>query len=89
MFIKFMQDLDYDLELERIAKEIKENKAKTVCIQLPEGLKPKATEITDFITKNTRANVFIWLESNFGSCDIPVGLEGIDLLIHFGHSSWE
>ncbi len=84
-----MQELNYDLELERVAEEINKNKAKTVCIQLPDGLKPKATEIVDFITKNTKASVFIWMESNFGSCDVPVGLDGIDMLIHFGHSSWE
>ena len=77
----------YDLELNRVIKEIKKHKAKTVCIQLPDGLKPKATEISDFLEKNTKAKIFIYLDSCFGSCDIP-NLKDIDLLIQFGHSKW-
>ena len=85
-----MQDeLKYDLELDKVVNQINGSKAKTVCIQLPDGLKTKATEITDFIRKKTNASVFIWMESNFGSCDVPVGLDSVDMLIHFGHSSWE
>jgi len=77
----------YNLELEKAVKEIKKNKAKTVLIQLPDGLKPKATEIASFLEENTKATIFIWLDSNFGSCDIP-NVKDIDLLIHFGHSKW-
>lgn len=75
----------YDLELIRIVKEIKKNKAKKVCIQLPDGLKDKALEITDFIEKNTGAKCFIWLGTCYGACDIP-NLKDIDLLVQFGHS---
>ena len=78
--------MDYDLELERAAKEIKKNKAKTVCIQLPDGLKPKAKEIADFIEKNTKAQVIIWLGSCYGSCDVPK--LDVDLLIQWGHSEF-
>ena len=35
---------DYDLELEKVAEKIKKEKAKTVLIQLPDGLKPKAPD---------------------------------------------
>ena len=38
---------EYDLELKRVASEIKKQKAKKVLIQLPDGLKPQATEISD------------------------------------------
>lgn len=75
----------YNLELERAIKEIKKNKAKSVCIQLPDGLKPKAKEIADRIEKETNAKVLIWLNSCFGACDIP-NLKNIDLLIQWGHS---
>jgi diphthamide biosynthesis enzyme Dph1/Dph2-like protein len=78
----------YDLELKKAIEKIKESKAKLVCIQLPDGLKPKAKNITDEIVKETNAEVIIWLGTNFGSCDIPIGLEKlkIDLLISWGHN---
>jgi 2-(3-amino-3-carboxypropyl)histidine synthase len=74
----------YNLELERVLSEIKKNKAKTVLIQLPEGLKSKAKDIVDFIEKNTSAKCFIWFGSCFGACDIPNA--EFDLLVQLGHS---
>lgn len=79
--------MNYDLELDKVIKKINKAKAKTVCIQLPDGLKPKANEIADFIEKNTKAKVFIWLGSCFGACDIPK--LDVDLLIQWGHSEWK
>ena len=76
--------MEYDLELERVAKEIRKKNAKTICIQLPDGLKPKATEIADYLQKNTKAKILIWAGSCFGACDIP-NVEA-DLLIQWGHS---
>lgn len=76
----------YDLELDRIVKEIKKEKARRVCIQLPEGLKKKATEIAEFIEKNTDAVCMIYMSTCFGACDIPN--VPCDLMIQFGHSSW-
>ena len=83
--------MEYDLELEKAITEIKKQKAKKVCIQLPDGLKPKAQEIADEIEKQTNANVLIWLGSCFGACDAPEYIEkqGIDLLIQWGHSKWK
>ncbi len=80
--------MNYDLELDKVISKIKEEKAKLVCIQLPDGLKNKATEIVNFIEKNTDAKCLIWMSTNYGICDLPVGLENlnIDLLIPFGHS---
>lgn len=80
--------MQYDLELDRVIAEIKKQKAKTVCIQLPDGLKPEATTIVDFIEKNTNAQCFIWLGSCFGACDYP-NLKNIDLLVQFGHSEFK
>lgn len=80
----------YNIELEKAIKTIKEKKAKLVCLQLPDGLKPRANEIEERITAETDAKVLIWLGSNFGACDIPVGLNrlGIDLLICWGHNPY-
>ena len=79
--------MEYDLELEKAIKEIKKQKAKLVCIQLPDGLKHKATDIADKIEKNTNAKCIIWLSSCFGSCDVPeLEKSKIDLLIQWGHT---
>ena len=78
----------YDLELSRVVKEIQDKEAKLVCLQLPDGLKPKANEIEAEITAKTSAKVMIWLGSNFGACDIPLGLDrlGVDLVLCWGHN---
>ena len=78
----------YHLDLEKAITAIKEKKAKTVCIQLPEGMKPQAEEIKQELADKTNARILIWLGSNFGACDIPLGLQriGVDLLIGWGHN---
>jgi 2-(3-amino-3-carboxypropyl)histidine synthase len=81
--------MEYDFELKKIEKEIQKTKAKNVLLQLPDGLKPHAIEIVDYLEKNTKANIIIWLDSCFGACDLPLGLKNIDLLVHFGHSKWK
>lgn len=87
---KIETNMQYDLELDRVIAEIKKKNAKLVCIQLPDGLKPKAKEITDAIKASTSAEVIIWAGSNFGACDLAVDVQrmGVDLLIAFGHSEW-
>ncbi len=77
----------YNLELAKAIREIKKQKAKLVCIQLPDGLKPKAKEIVDRIENETNAKCIIWAGSCFGPCDIPnLNKKNIDLLIQWGHS---
>jgi diphthamide biosynthesis enzyme Dph1/Dph2-like protein len=80
----------YDLELEKAIAAIKKEKANLVCIQLPDGLKPRASEIQEEIEKNTKARVIIWAGSCFGACDVPLDVErlGVDLVIQWGHSEW-
>lgn len=79
----------YDLELDRAVAQVKETKAKMVCIQLPEGLKPEAPSIIKKIEKETGANVILWMGSCYGACDLPdVDKLGVDLLIQWGHSEW-
>ena len=82
--------MDYNLELERAIGAIKQEKAKLVLIQLPEGLKAQGTTIASTLEKETKSKVIIWMGSNWGACDTPVGIEhlGFDLLIQWGHSSW-
>lgn len=89
-FTMEQQTKEYDLEIERIIASIKENDYTKVCLQLPDGLKPYADEITDRIMSETDAEVVIWAGSNFGACDLSLDVTrlGVDLLVHFGHGKW-
>ena len=80
----------YNLELNKAIEKINKEKAKLVCIQLPDGLKPKAKDIADELEKSTKAKIVIWMSSCFGACDIPSHIEklGFDLLVQWGHSEW-
>ena len=82
--------MEYLINYEKITKKIKKSGAKKVCIQLPEGLKNKALEISKKIEEETGCTVIIWGGTNYGGCDIPTHLEcmGIDMIIHFGHSEF-
>jgi len=86
---------EYELEIEKIVKTIKKEKAKTVLLQFPDGLKPYSTVIADELEKRLKeqkikAEIFIWLGSCFGACDIPIEVGNIkpkiDLIVQFGHS---
>ena len=79
-----------DIELEKAKKLIEKNNSKLVCIQLPDGIKPKAKEIQKYLEENTDAEIIIWAGSNYGACDLPLELEklNIDLLINWGHSKY-
>jgi 2-(3-amino-3-carboxypropyl)histidine synthase len=77
----------YDLELDRVISEIKSKKVKTVLLQFPDGLKPHATQIANYIEKNTEAKISIRLGDCFGACDTPE--TGAELIIQFGHAPWK
>ncbi len=82
--------MEYDLELEKAAEHIKQENAKSVCVQLPDGLKPLADKIVDFLSEKTGASVVIWAGSCFGACDTPnIPDDQFDLLIQWGHSAWK
>lgn len=80
----------YDLELEKVISEIKKTKSKLVLLQFPDGLKPYATAVVDYLHEKTNAEFLIWLGSCYGACDTPTGIEElkpkIDLTIQFGHN---
>ncbi len=77
----------YNLELEKAVEEINKKKAKTILVQLADGLKPRAKEVQDFLEKKTKKNIIIWGGSCFGACDIPTDAKnfGVDLVLQWGH----
>lgn len=78
----------YNLELSKVRKRIIDEKASLVCIQLPDGLKPRAKEIVDYLEAEAGADIVVWFSSCFGACDIP-HIKEADLLVQFGHSEWK
>ena len=82
--------MEFDFDLDKITERINKEKSKLVCIQLADGLKPKAVEIQKYIESKTKARVLIWLGSCFGACDVPMELKelNIELVIQFGHNDF-
>ena len=80
----------FELDIPKAVDEIRKADAKLVCVQLPDGLKPKAKEITDALEKETGAKILIWLGSCYGACDYAFQARymGVDLLIQWGHNPW-
>lgn len=83
---------EYELELDKIVTQIKKEKAKNVLLQFPDGLKRYSRIIVNFLeSKCKNVDFFIWLGSCYGACDTPnikeFGVK-IDLLVQFGHSSF-
>ena len=77
----------YELELERVVDEIKSSKAKSVLLQLPDGLKPWGPVLSDYLEEKTSVKISIWLGACFGACDLPDS--DADLVIQFGHAPWK
>jgi len=82
--------MDFNFDLDKIVNKIKDDKAKLVCIQMADGLKPRAVEIQKYLESKTNARVLIWLGSCFGACDVPIEIKelNIDLLVQFGHNDF-
>ncbi|MGB9675696.1 MAG: diphthamide biosynthesis enzyme Dph2 [Candidatus Bathyarchaeales archaeon] len=78
----------FDLEEERVKREVQRLGAKRVLVQLPEGLKPEATRLAKIIEK-AGALPIISADPCYGACDLATSDAeslGVDLLIHYGHS---
>ena len=80
----------YDLEIEKVARQVKRKKFSRILIQLPDGLKPRAKDMQKKILAKTDCEVFIWAGSCFGACDVP-NLNGLrfDAIFQWGHSEWK
>ena len=79
----------YELELERVTAEITKRGARRILLQLPDGMRPFAFQIAEYIRKATPSEVIISGDSCYGACDIASrqALDlNVDLLIHYGHA---
>ena len=78
----------YELEIDKVVRDIKKNKAKKILLQFPEGLKPYAQVICDEVENKANCSCFIWMGTCFGGCDVP-DTDDFDLIVQFGHSAWK
>jgi 2-(3-amino-3-carboxypropyl)histidine synthase len=79
----------YDLELGRVAGEIRARGARRVLLQLPDGLRPLAFETAEELKRETGADVIVSGDSCYGACDLAsrqAEAMGADLIVHYGHS---
>jgi len=83
-----MSSLTLNLKLASVIDKINQNQAKTVLVQLPDGLKSKIPELKRELEKKTSAQIYFWLNSCYGACDTP-RVSNIDLIVQFGHSRWK
>ncbi|RLI34262.1 diphthamide biosynthesis enzyme Dph2, partial [Candidatus Bathyarchaeota archaeon] len=80
--------MSFDLEEKRLKEEIKRRKPKIVFLQLPEGLKPKASRLAA-VVEEAGALPIVSSDPCYGACDIAVSeakILGADLIIHYGHT---
>ncbi|MCL2317429.1 MAG: diphthamide biosynthesis enzyme Dph2 [Methanomassiliicoccaceae archaeon] len=77
----------FQLDLNSIVSWIQDRNYDSVAVQLPEGIKIDALRISEFLSKNTEAEIIILGDPCYGACDLFVDYKKIaDALVHFGHS---
>ncbi|WP_423792824.1 diphthamide biosynthesis enzyme Dph2 [Methanocaldococcus indicus] len=77
----------YDLETEKVINKIKEvlkiKENPKIVVQAPEGIKNLVVNEIEKIKKLLNVDIFLYIGSCFGACDIPK--IDYDLLVHYGH----
>lgn len=77
----------FDLDLEGAIELIKKSGARTVGVQVPEGLKRIAPDLAGEIEEKTGCEVIVSGDPCYGACDVDLDLcRAADLVIHIGHS---
>ena len=79
----------FHLDIDAIVEAVLSVGASLIALQLPEGLKRQAFEISMRIEKATGAAVIVSADPCFGACDliddqmVPLG---VDMIVHIGHT---
>lgn len=79
----------YDFQISSIIEKANRLNAQHVGLQFPEGFLEYATHISRQISEGADCDVTIMADAVFGACcvdDLACRSQGIDLLVHFGHS---
>ena len=77
----------YDFHFDDIAKFVTRKGARTVVLQMPEGLKVHAQQIASEIESRTKTRCLILGDPCYGACDIYSDFRNFgDVLVHIGHA---
>ncbi len=79
-----------DFEKEKLIEELKKRKPKKVLVQLAEGIKQDAPEISKYI-EELGIEVIFSGETCWGGCSVGIQEAealGVDLIVHFGHAEF-
>jgi 2-(3-amino-3-carboxypropyl)histidine synthase len=77
----------FEIDLDRALDLIRKSGARIVGVQVPEGLKRTAYDLTKEIEEKTNAEVIVSGDPCYGACDVDLELcRTADLVIHVGHS---
>jgi len=76
----------FDFKLDNIVAWIRDGGFSSVALQLPEGLKIRATEISDYLSERTGVDILVVGYPCYGACDLYDYKGETDALVHFGHS---
>nr|KAF6415525.1 diphthamide biosynthesis 1 [Molossus molossus] len=80
---------NYNFEIPKTIWRIQQAQAKTVALQMPEGLLLFACTIVDILERFTEAEVIVMGDVTYGACcvdDFTARALGADFLVHYGHS---
>jgi 2-(3-amino-3-carboxypropyl)histidine synthase len=77
----------YDFHFDDIAKFVTRKGARTVVLQMPEGLKVYAQQIATEVESRTKAKCLILGDPCYGACDLYSDYRNLgDVLVHIGHA---
>jgi 2-(3-amino-3-carboxypropyl)histidine synthase len=76
----------FDFETDRIVAWISDGGYASVALQLPEGLKIRAAELSDELSARTGADITVIGLPCYGACDLFDYHGTAEALVHFGHS---
>ena len=71
-------------ETERLLDAIRRRGAKTVGLQFPVGLRPRAVELAAELERRAGVTCLISADPSFGACDVPE--MPVDLTVHLAHA---
>jgi len=84
-----MLPVNYSFEIPKTIWRIQQAGAKTIALQMPEGLLMFALTISDIIERFCDAQTIIMGDVTYGACcvdDFTARALGADFLVHYGHS---
>ena len=71
-------------ETDRLLEAVRRSRAKTVGLQFPVGLRPRAVGLAAELEKRAGVSCLIAADPTFGACDVPE--MPVDLTVHLGHA---